>query len=93
MPQIRPFAGIHFAKSLGPDISNLIAPPFDVLDEPGHANALVRVDDAHGAGRVHRRLARDAHRLVAASPPPRAVALAGEHRAAADVTHGHRRAR
>lgn len=51
MPQIRPFAGIHFAKSLGPDISNLIAPPFDVLDERSkaalqgrHPNNIVTID-------------------------------------------------
>lgn len=37
MPQIRPFAAIRFARSLGPDISNLIAPPFDVLDEVSKA--------------------------------------------------------
>ncbi len=51
MPQIRPFAGIHFAKSLGPDFSALIAPPFDVLDEQSkgvlqakHANNIVTID-------------------------------------------------
>ena len=33
MPQIRPFAGYHFSKTLATDFSNLIAPPFDVLDE------------------------------------------------------------
>ncbi len=51
MPQIRPFAGIHFAKSLGPDLSALIAPPFDVLDEKSkaalqakHANNIVSID-------------------------------------------------
>ena len=51
MPQIRPFAGIHFTRSLGPDISNLIAPPFDVLDERSkaalqakHPNNIVTID-------------------------------------------------
>lgn len=51
MPQIRPFAGIHFGKNLGPDISNLIAPPFDVLDEKSkaalqakHPNNIVTID-------------------------------------------------
>jgi uncharacterized protein (DUF1015 family) len=51
LPRIRPFAGIHFAKTLGPDLSALIAPPFDVLDERSkaelqarHANNIVTVD-------------------------------------------------
>jgi len=51
LPQIRPFAGVHFAKSLGPDLSALIAPPFDVLDEKSkaalqakHANNIVTID-------------------------------------------------
>ncbi len=51
MAHIRPFAGIHFAKHLGPDVSNLIAPPFDVLDEKSkaklqarHPNNIVTVD-------------------------------------------------
>src|SRR4051812_47088680 len=34
---IRPFAGIHFARDRNPDISTLIAPPYDVLDEKGKA--------------------------------------------------------
>lgn len=33
MAQIRPFAGIHYAKKLGTDVSRLIAPPYDVLNE------------------------------------------------------------
>ena len=37
MAQIRPFAGVHFSRQRGPDISNLIAPPYDVLDEKGRA--------------------------------------------------------
>jgi uncharacterized protein (DUF1015 family) len=51
LPQIRPFAGLHFAKSLGPDLSALVAPPFDVLDETSkaalqakHPNNIVTVD-------------------------------------------------
>ena len=35
MAAIRPFAGIRFSQ--GHDISNLIAPPYDVLDEKGKA--------------------------------------------------------
>ena len=51
LPQIRPFAGVHFAKTLGPDWSALIAPPFDVLDEKSkavlqakHPNNIVTID-------------------------------------------------
>ena len=33
MPQIRPFPAVQFGKQLGSDWSDLIAPPFDVLDE------------------------------------------------------------
>lgn len=51
MPQIRPFAGIHFSKSVSTDFSNLIAPPFDVLDEKKkaalqarHPNNIVTID-------------------------------------------------
>jgi uncharacterized protein (DUF1015 family) len=51
---IRPFAGIHFARNRNPDISSLIAPPYDVLDEKGkaalqarHANNIVTVDLPH----------------------------------------------
>ncbi len=51
LPQIRPFAAVHFAKNLGPDISALIAPPFDVLDETSkaalqakHPNNIVTID-------------------------------------------------
>ena len=35
MAQIRPFAGVRFTRKNGADISNLIAPPYDVLDENG----------------------------------------------------------
>ncbi len=51
MPQIRPFAAVQFGKSLGADWSDLIAPPFDVLDErtkpalqAKHPNNIVTVD-------------------------------------------------
>ncbi len=52
MASIRPFAGIRYAKSI--DVSNLIAPPYDVLDESGkaalqaaHPNNIVTVDLPH----------------------------------------------
>lgn len=36
MAQIRPFAGIRYSRNNnGSDLSNLIAPPYDVLDEQG----------------------------------------------------------
>jgi uncharacterized protein (DUF1015 family) len=35
--QIRPFRGVHFAGRNGRDISNLIAPPYDVLGEQDRA--------------------------------------------------------
>ncbi|HEV2293826.1 MAG TPA: DUF1015 domain-containing protein [Tepidisphaeraceae bacterium] len=50
MAQIRPFAGIRYSKK-HPDISAMIAPPYDVLDEPGkaklqakHPNNIVNID-------------------------------------------------
>lgn len=52
MPSIRPFAGIRYARS--GDVSNLIAPPYDVLDETGkaalqarHPNNIVTLDLPH----------------------------------------------
>jgi uncharacterized protein (DUF1015 family) len=39
--QIRPFAGIRYSKK-HPDISAMIAPPYDVLDEAGKANLQAR---------------------------------------------------
>jgi uncharacterized protein (DUF1015 family) len=49
--QIRPFTAIRFAKDKFPDVSNLIAPPYDVLNEPQkqalqkrHPNNIVTVD-------------------------------------------------
>ena len=55
MAHIRPFAGIHYARERGSaDVSNFIAPPYDVLDEKGkaalqarHANNIVTVDLPH----------------------------------------------
>ena len=50
MAQIRPFAGIRFGKQFH-DVSKLIAPPYDVLDEERksrlqakHPNNIVTVD-------------------------------------------------
>ena len=37
MAQIRPFTGIHYAKQPDLDLSKLIAPPYDVLNERGKA--------------------------------------------------------
>lgn len=37
MAIIRPFAGYRYSKSIGFDPGNLIAPPYDVLDEAGKA--------------------------------------------------------
>jgi len=37
MAQIRPFAGIHYARRPALNFSNVIAPPYDVLDEKGKA--------------------------------------------------------
>ncbi len=52
MASIRPFAGIRYAK--GADISSLIAPPYDVLNEQGkaalqakHLNNIVTIDLPH----------------------------------------------
>jgi len=48
---IKPFAGVHFARRADLDLSALIAPPYDVLDEAGkaslqarHPNNIVTVD-------------------------------------------------
>ena len=45
MAQIRPFSGVHFSKKRGTDVSNLIAPPYDVLDEA--ARAALQRNDPH----------------------------------------------
>ena len=54
MADIRPFAAIHFARKPGIDFSDLIAPPYDVLDEGGkaelqgkHPNNIVNIDLPH----------------------------------------------
>ena len=51
MAQIRPFAGIHYSKAREIDLSKVIAPPYDVLDEKDkralqakHPNNIVTVD-------------------------------------------------
>jgi uncharacterized protein (DUF1015 family) len=45
MAQIRPFAAIRFSLSKGSDYSNLIAPPYDVLDDRG--KAALQAKDPH----------------------------------------------
>ncbi len=54
MAQIRPFAGIHYANQPGGDVSAVIAPPYDVLDEAGrsalqarHPQNVVNIDLPH----------------------------------------------
>ena len=54
MAHIRPFAGVRYARARHPDVSTLVAPPYDVLDEKGkaelqarHANNIVTVDLPH----------------------------------------------
>ena len=54
MALIRPFHGIHYARRPDLDLSKLIAPPYDVLDEKekaalqaGHPNNIVTVDLPH----------------------------------------------
>ncbi|HEX8912261.1 MAG TPA: DUF1015 domain-containing protein [Humisphaera sp.] len=51
MAHIRPFAAVRYARRPDLDLSNLIAPPYDVLDEAGkaalvarHPNNIVSVD-------------------------------------------------
>ena len=51
MAQIRPFSGIRYASKLNNLFDDLIAPPYDVLDESGkkrlqnrHPNNIVNVD-------------------------------------------------
>ncbi len=52
--QIRPFPGVHYAKDREADFSNLIAPPYDVLDEADrktlqerHPHNVVNIDLPH----------------------------------------------
>ena len=54
MATIRPFSGIHYASRPDLELSKLIAPPYDVLDERGkaalqakHPNNIVTVDLPH----------------------------------------------
>lgn len=54
MAHIRSFSAIHFDKSRFPDLSPLIAPPFDVLDaaqktalQASHPNNIVNIDLPH----------------------------------------------
>ncbi len=54
MAHIRSFSAIHFNKARFADLSNLIAPPFDVLDQAGkavlqakHPNNIVNIDLPH----------------------------------------------
>ena len=54
MAQIRPFAGVRYSRKDGFDLSNLIAPPYDVLDDRGkhalqakHPQNIVTVDLPH----------------------------------------------
>jgi uncharacterized protein (DUF1015 family) len=54
LAQIRPFAGVRYSRKGGQDISTLIAPPYDVLDEAGkkklqtgHPQNIVTVDLPH----------------------------------------------
>lgn len=42
MATIRPFSGIYYASRPGVDLSNLIAPPYDVLDEAGKNKLVAR---------------------------------------------------
>lgn len=54
MAHIRPFAGVRYNKVKFPDVSDVIAPPYDVLDEAGkaayqgkHPNNIVTIDLPH----------------------------------------------
>ena len=42
MAQIRPFAGVHYARGRGADVSRVIAPPYDVLDEQDRSRLQAR---------------------------------------------------
>jgi uncharacterized protein (DUF1015 family) len=51
LPNIRPFSGIHYTAKVGADLSSLLAPPYDVLDDRSkaalqakHPNNIVSVD-------------------------------------------------
>lgn len=54
MAHIRPFTAVRYANRLAKDLSNLIAPPYDVLNEHGkaalqarHPNNIVTIDLPH----------------------------------------------
>ncbi len=54
MAQIRPFAAVRYSRQRYADLSDLIAPPYDVLDEAGkaalqarHPNNIVTIDLPH----------------------------------------------
>ncbi len=54
MAQIRPFTGVHFSRERDADLSKLIAPPYDVLDEAdrkalqaAHPHNIVNIDLPH----------------------------------------------
>ncbi|MGA3065638.1 MAG: DUF1015 domain-containing protein [Tepidisphaeraceae bacterium] len=54
MPQVRPFYGIRYARNKGFDFSDLIAPPYDVLEDSAkaalqarHPNNIVTIDLPH----------------------------------------------
>ncbi len=50
MARIRPFAGIHYARRPELNFSNVIAPPYDVLDEKGKARLQAAWERRAGAG-------------------------------------------
>ncbi len=54
MSQVRPFAAVRYARNKGFDFSNLVAPPYDVLEDSAkaalqakHPNNIVTVDLPH----------------------------------------------
>jgi len=51
LANLRPFSGIHYSAKAGTDLSNLLAPPYDVLDDRSkaalqarHPNNIVSID-------------------------------------------------
>jgi uncharacterized protein (DUF1015 family) len=42
LPEIKPFAGIRFNPEIIEDFSNIVAPPYDVIDPDDHAELLAR---------------------------------------------------
>jgi uncharacterized protein (DUF1015 family) len=45
MPTIRPFRGLRYADRLGPDLTPLVAPPYDVISEERRATLAARHPD------------------------------------------------